>query len=427
MKKLILSLLILSGLCFTWNVTKALATVTSTSNQVIYAGDGTSTNFNFSFNVFNTASENDLVVSKQVVATGAITTLVLNTDYTISLTHAIPSPGSITLTGGALAIGTNLSILRQLPLTQQVNISDNSATPAATTNSVYDRAIMITQQLQQQLTRAILQNIFSTTQVSLPAGVAGLVLCWDPTATAITNCTATGVQTIPVPIPDTYLQTIATTNVVNGSSVVANSIQRASINWTSLNSDIQRGAVNWQSITSYTAGNILSATNTNGVNWSTIDSLEPYVKVSNTQTSGTKGGDSTSGSWLTYPLNTEDNDPTNIATLSTNIVTLPAGTYEVRGFGTFYFAGLGTPFSAQVRLFNSTDSSVLVVGSSEYVDAPSTTNPNIKSYLAGYFTLSASKALVLQYQVTTSQTSGLGHGGALGTEVYAALEFYKRK
>lgn len=218
-KKILLSALLALGL-INLSVPLSQATVSSTTNQVIYNGDGVTSTFAFSFNVFNSASENDLVVSKQNITSGAITTLTLTTDYTVSLTHAIPSPGTITLTAGALASGYKLSILRQLPLTQNVRIADNSATPAATTNAVYDRLVMSDQQLQQQLTRAILQNPFATTGISLPAGVAGLVLCWDPTATTITNCTATGVQTIPVPIPNSYLVTINSAGLIDGAAMI---------------------------------------------------------------------------------------------------------------------------------------------------------------------------------------------------------------
>jgi hypothetical protein len=110
----------------------------------------------------------------------------LNTDYTVSLTHAAPSPGSITLTV-ALPVGTNLLILRQLPFTQLINISDNSATPASTWNQGYDRACMIEQQLQEQLSRSILASAFSSSNFSLPAGVANNLIGWDATASTLVN------------------------------------------------------------------------------------------------------------------------------------------------------------------------------------------------------------------------------------------------
>ena len=217
MKKIILALfLFVAYLSFT--ATFCQATVSNGTNQVIYNGDGVTSTFSFSFNVYNSASENDLLVSELNTTTGSVTNLTLNTDYTVSLTHATPSPGTITLTAGALATGINLSILRNLPLTQLVSEADNSATPASVRNNVYDRQVMVSQQLQQQLTRAVLQNIFATTSVTLPAGVANYGLCWDSTGTTITNC-ASLTGSIGVPIANGNLQTLTAANLVNGSSL----------------------------------------------------------------------------------------------------------------------------------------------------------------------------------------------------------------
>lgn len=214
MKKIILALILafLPGFPSISN-----ATVSNGTNQVIYSGDGVSTIFAFSFNVYNTASENDLLVSTLNTATGAVTNLTINTNYTVSLTHAIPSPGTITLTT-ALPVGTNLSILRNLPLTQLVTEADNSATPASVRNNVYDRQVMVAQQLQQQLTRAVLQNIFATTSITLPAAVANYGLCWDSTGTSLTNCASLS-GTIGVPIANGNLQTLTAAGLVNGSSL----------------------------------------------------------------------------------------------------------------------------------------------------------------------------------------------------------------
>lgn len=416
-KRILLSLMLLMSGCI--GSAPSFATVTSANNQVIYAGDGVTSTFTFTFNVYNTASENDLVVSKQNTTTGAITTLAINTDYTVSLTHSIPSPGTITLVAGALASGTNLSILRQLPLTQQVNIADNSATPAATTNSVYDRTVMIDQQLQQQLTRAILQNIFSTTQISLPAGVAGLVLCWDPTAMFITNCTATGVQTIPVPIPNSYLTALTSGSLVNGSSLyslastssgagifpVANMpFGTAANNLVKLDSSAKLPAVD---------GSALIAVN------ATSTGNQPYVKVTNSQTSGGNAGSATTGAWRTITLNTKDMDTSSIATLNSNQVTLPAGTYTVNAISPFVLSGL-----SQCRIQNITDSTTILTGTS--VIAPTTVTATIPSFVRGMFTISSTKTLEFQYQVgTTESPDGLGKATGFGTEVYAIVEFIK--
>jgi hypothetical protein len=145
----------------------------------------------------------------------------------------------------------------------------------------------------------------------------------------------------------------------------------------------------------------------------------PYIKFSNTQSSGTGGGSGTSGGWNTVPINTKDQDTTSIASLASNQMTLPSGTYQIRSF---------CPFSrtdkSQSRLRNVTDGSTIFTGQS--LIAQNSISQDFLSIIIGQFTLSASKAIELQYQVqTTVATNGLGNSCSFGTEVYAQIEFFK--
>lgn len=142
----------------------------------------------------------------------------------------------------------------------------------------------------------------------------------------------------------------------------------------------------------------------------------PYVKVSNTQTPGTAGGTATSGSWGTVPLNTKDNDTSGIATLASNQITLPAGTYKVRGFSTFFQTN-----NSQIRLYNVTGSAAILYGQVVY---PIAAGPGVPSIISGQIILNVQSTLSLQYQVQqTVSTTGLGESGSFGPEVYANLEF----
>lgn len=144
-----------------------------------------------------------------------------------------------------------------------------------------------------------------------------------------------------------------------------------------------------------------------------------YVKCSNTQTSGTGGGTATSGGWNNCVLNTKDNDTGSIATLSSNQVALPAGTYLVRAVQVF-----NTTNGSQMRLYNVTDSSVIINGITLY--AYSVGLVQTCSHILGQFTISGTKTIAMQYQVqTTVSTTGLGQGQSFGTEVYAFLELTK--
>lgn len=220
MKKLLLSLALLTFLPV--SCSPVFATVSSTTSKVIYTGDGSSSTFSFSYNIYKNS---DLVVQKILISTGVVTTLVLNTDYTVALTHTAPTPGSITLVAGALASTYQLVILRTLPLTQAINITDPYyTTPAATWNEAHDRGVMLSQQLQEQLNRGLIGPATSSTQLTLPTGVAGLCLGWDGTGAALSNLTCSGGgggggSAFNPPIADSQLQAITTTNKVNGSAI----------------------------------------------------------------------------------------------------------------------------------------------------------------------------------------------------------------
>ena len=157
--------------------------VTSTVSKVIYTGTGSVATYAFAFNIW---ASTDLVLTA-VAIDGTETTLALTMDYTVSLSHAAPTPGSITLVAGSLAAGVQLVIRRVLPLTQQINITDYSPTPAATWNEGYDRAVMLIQQLQEQLSRAVLQAVNATVSFLLPAPAANKIIGWNSTATALEN------------------------------------------------------------------------------------------------------------------------------------------------------------------------------------------------------------------------------------------------
>ena len=157
--------------------------VNSLTNKVIYVGDGVSTTFPFSFKVYLAS---DLVVQTLLIATGAVTTLTLGVNYTVSLTGAAPSTGNVIL-GVALPITKKLIITRTLPLTQLIVLSDNEGTPAATFEEGYDRLTMIAQQLQEQLARAIIQDPTQSVSLIFPGPSSGKLIGWNSDATGLTN------------------------------------------------------------------------------------------------------------------------------------------------------------------------------------------------------------------------------------------------
>jgi hypothetical protein len=147
-----------------------------------------------------------------------------------------------------------------------------------------------------------------------------------------------------------------------------------------------------------------------------------HIIVQDQKASTTAGGTATSGAWQTRTLNTEVLDEGNDCTLAANQITLAAGTYDCRITAPASFCG-----AHQIRLRNVTDSSTILVGTSE-VSSPSESSITATiSTLVGRFTIAASKALEVQHRVTTTRaTDGFGAANSFGEiEVYATAEFWR--
>lgn len=223
--------------------------------------------------------------------------------------------------------------------------------------------------------------------------------------------------TMAVPVAVTGNVNITGTYQVNGTPISATS------NWNQVGSTIN-----------YTAGNVGIGLISPGQSLDVVGTVRssyligsngvsfPYVKVSETETSGTSGGTATSGSWITRVLNTKDSDTGSIASITSNQVTLPAGTYLFKASAPFIVSSF-----AQIRLYNVTTSTALIIGQNCFISTnsgPSATGGT--AFASGSFTLSATSALAIQYQVTTTQASdGLGSAAGFGTEVYTIAEFQK--
>jgi hypothetical protein len=146
-----------------------------------------------------------------------------------------------------------------------------------------------------------------------------------------------------------------------------------------------------------------------------------FLHVREEQPRGTNGGTSTNGTYHDRVLNTVVANSIPGASLASNQVTLPAGTYEV--FATAPSrsgAGGGTV----LFLYNVTDSVDLMRGE----NGAGTGNINTLAFCRGRFTLSSTKVLKLRHYIGAGQvTDGLGGVAAPAgaAEVYSSLELRK--
>jgi len=158
-----------------------------------------------------------------------------------------------------------------------------------------------------------------------------------------------------------------------------------------------------------------------------IGASNQILHVVNHQVSGTAGATTVVG-WLnTHQLNTVLTNEISGASLTTYLVTLPAGTYEVSGW-----AQAGGSFNSGVyrlksRLYNVTDSATAIVGGGNngpgYAGDSLTTSPNLP--FEGKITIAATK--VFRVEVYTNDSSAeMGMPMTSGeVEVYASVIFKK--
>lgn len=146
-----------------------------------------------------------------------------------------------------------------------------------------------------------------------------------------------------------------------------------------------------------------------------------YASFRDVKPLGTQGGSFTTGAWRTRDLNTVAVNGIPGASLASNQITLPAGTYYV-----IAQAAIGPISNARLRLFNVTTAGLTLEGvNNGSVQTGNLTNS--LAHLAGTFTLVAPTVLELQLYASVSYaSSGNGAAMSLGTnEVFADLTLWR--
>ena len=182
-------------------------------------------------------------------------------------------------------------------------------------------------------------------------------------------------------------------------------------------------------VTSPQEGNMSFLKDTNsleyydGAAWTAVSggssALEVFA-VHDAKTSGTDAGAFTSGAWRTRTLNTTLQNTMTGASLSSNQITLPAGTFYLQASAPAFQTS-----SNNLRWYNITDSTSVATGTNSY--ALYTNDVMMNASLNCTFTIAANKTFELQhYGAVTKNTSGFGVAGGLGySEIYAQLTIIK--
>lgn len=144
------------------------------------------------------------------------------------------------------------------------------------------------------------------------------------------------------------------------------------------------------------------------------------MHVREEQADGTSAGTFTSGAWRTRVLNTVVTNDIVGASLASNVITLPAGTFEVDALAPAFRVG-----GHQARLYDVTNSAELLLGMTGAYSQPSSTGGFAP--VRGEFTLSATTDIRLEHACATTVASnglGLAFGGG-GLEVFSEVLIWK--
>jgi len=144
------------------------------------------------------------------------------------------------------------------------------------------------------------------------------------------------------------------------------------------------------------------------------------LHIQDQKTSGTMAGTFTSGAFRTRDLNTVITNTIAGASLASNQFTLPAGTYYVEAI-----APASIVNENKAIIYNVTDSSNAIIGTSSYSGGGSTQVTN--AVLNGKFTIAGTKTFELRHRAaSTGSTYGFGIASGFSViEVYAEVKIWK--
>jgi hypothetical protein len=181
----------------------------------------------------------------------------------------------------------------------------------------------------------------------------------------------------------------------------------------------------WTTPGTVTAGDVLTAALWNANVRDNMNTTYNYGNVAyfrDEQTSGTNGGTFTSGSFVTRVLNSTVVNTISGCTLTSNQVSLPAGTYWIIGNAPALNCD-----SHRALIYNVTDSATALLGASGSLSTSATVNDGSIAIVQGPITIASTKTISLRHRCqTTRATNGLGLAASFSeTEIYAQLWIWK--
>lgn len=148
-----------------------------------------------------------------------------------------------------------------------------------------------------------------------------------------------------------------------------------------------------------------------------------YMEVADEKPNNTNGGTPTTGTWNDRALNTVRANTISGASLASNQITLPAGTYIIRAI-----VPAGAVNGHRIRIYNVTTSSIIEMGTNGYM-ATSTASNNVSIIDTTHYCTSPENIKIQHYiKSNGSGVAGLGYSvGSGSNEIYTIVYIYKIK
>jgi len=141
---------------------------------------------------------------------------------------------------------------------------------------------------------------------------------------------------------------------------------------------------------------------------------ERNVLIAVDEKSSGEGGTFTASAWRTRDINTAIVNTISGASIASNQITLPSGTYRFRGSAPAYQVD-----AHQCKFYNASDSSDVEIGTTEWVG--STSGVQTRSFVDGEFTITAEKDFEVRHKCEDTQATygfGVGDSGGITTDHY---------
>ena len=432
---------------------------TSDNNRSFrYQGNGVSDTFSFPARIF---TSNDVVVEIITRATDAfVETLTISTDYSVTIIDEENASFQITNASKVPSSTQDIQLRSSLSKVQTVDLPTGTVFPAKSVEDALDRVTVIVQEVSGDIDRSIkLPATSSLSSVSLPTPASSELIGWNLAADDLTTYSfgdlSGSIDTVfttllandflqydgsdwvnktpaevKVSLGVSYSEPTATItasdNILFSDVDDSNNVKKTTVQGVidlvpefpvTTKGDLLTFDTDDARLPVGTDKQVLRADSaeTTGLSWAPDYFGGQLLHMQDQKPNNTNGGTNAIGSFVARTLNTVLTNEISGASLSSNQITLPAGTYYIEASMPI----LGVR-GHRGRLQNITDASTEVQGTTGFA-GDSVPASESRSHVFGRFTIAGTKVFeVQQYTNTQKITNGYG-GGDFGPDGNAAI------